>query len=81
MRRPSVPTAEGREALAEARMITDLIRDGRESVHLLADRRRRAVLKANRCGASYKTIASELQVSPAHVQQLVNAAKAREADA
>ncbi|GAC1439365.1 MAG: hypothetical protein NVSMB55_00590 [Mycobacteriales bacterium] len=66
------------EALAEARAASDLLRDARLQVRMWAERRRRAVLDANRGGASYGTIAASLGVSHASVQQLVNQATQRE---
>lgn len=58
-RRPAVSlrgrvlTPQGAEALDEARLATDLVREARRQVIDLADRRRRAVLAANVGGASY----------------------------
>lgn len=75
-RRPVTPA--GQEALAEALAATDLVLDARAQVHRYADVRRRAVLKANRNGASYGTIAAHLGISVPGAQQLVNAAKKAE---
>ena len=70
-------TPEGRESLTEAVAETDLLRDARSQVASHADARRRAVLRANLGGASYRVIAEALGVSVAGVQQLVNAARDR----
>lgn len=69
-------TSEGAEALDEARLATDLVREARRQVIDLAERRRRAVLAANSGGASYRVIAQALGISVAGVQQLMIAARA-----
>ena len=69
------PTGEALDALAEARVVTGLIRDSRTHARHLADRRRRLVLAANLGGASYGAIATALGISVGNVQQLVNAAR------
>ena len=69
-------TAQGAEALDEARAATDLVREARRQVIDLADQRRRAVLAANAGGASYRVIAQALGISVAGVQQLMIAARA-----
>jgi len=74
--RGRVLTAEGAEALDEARATTDLVHEARRQVLDLADRRRRAVLAANTGGASYRVIAQALGISVAGVQQLMIAARA-----
>jgi DNA-directed RNA polymerase specialized sigma24 family protein len=68
-------TPEGREALDEARAATDLVRDARSAVTEHARRRRAAVLRANRHGASYRVIADALGVTVGNVQQIVVAAR------
>lgn len=69
-------TPQGAEALDVARATTDLVREARQQVIELAERRRRAVLAANQGGASYRVIAQALGISVAGVQQLVIAARA-----
>lgn len=70
-----VLTPEGREALEEARVASDMARDAREQAAVCAERRRRAVLAANLGGASYRTIAGALGTSVGNVQQLIIAAR------
>jgi DNA-directed RNA polymerase specialized sigma24 family protein len=79
-RRRRAVTPEGRDALAEARAVTDQVRDARSLMAGLAAARRAAVLRANRGGASYGVIAAELGISHASAQQLVNAGKAQEGE-
>lgn len=73
-------TPDGREALAEARAATDLVRDARAAVASHDARRRDAVLRANLGGASYRVIAQTLGVSVGNVQQLVIAARGARQD-
>ena len=68
-------SAQGAEALDEARATTDLVHEARRQVIDLADRRRQAVLAANTGGASYRVIARALGISVAGVQQLMIAAR------
>jgi len=77
--RGRVLTPQGAEALDEARLTTDLVHEARRQVLDLADRRRRAVLAANTGGASYRVIAQALGISVAGVQQLMIAARERQA--
>ena len=72
-------TPQGREALAEARVSNEVLRDARAQAALAAAERRAAVLRANRGGASYRVIARELDLSMPSIQHLVDAAKAAEA--
>ncbi len=76
MSRTRVLTEQGREALDEARMTTDLVHEARREVADLAERRRRAVLAANLGGASYRVIAQALGISVAGVQKLMVEARA-----
>lgn len=72
--KPGVITAEGREALTEAVVAADLVRDHREQAARYAAQRARAVLRANRCGVSYRQIADALSVSLGMSQQWMRAA-------
>ena len=72
--KPGVITAEGREALTEAVVAADLVRDHREQAARYAAQRARAVLRANRCGVSYRQIAEALSVSLGMSQQWMRAA-------
>lgn len=79
--RRRVLTSQGAEALDEARATTDLVHEARRQVLDLADRRRRAVLAANTGGASYSVIVDALGISVDGVQQLMIAARDRQATA
>ena len=74
-------TPQGREALAEARVCNEILRDARAQAAAAAHERRTAVLRASRGGASYRVIARELGLSMPSIQHLVDAAKAAEAAA
>lgn len=67
-------TAEGREALTEAVFAADLVRDHRQQATRYAAQRARAVMRANKHGASYRQIAEALSVSIGMVQQWMRAA-------
>jgi len=71
-------TPQGREALADARVSNDVLRDAKAQAALAAQERRKAVLRASRGGASYRVIARELGLSMPSVQHLVDAARATE---
>ena len=72
--KPGVVTAEGREALTEAQVAADLVRDHREQATGYAAQRARAVERANQHGVSYRQIAASLSVSIGMVQQWMRAA-------
>ena len=72
--RRGVITLEGREALTEAVVAADLVRDHREQAKGYAAQRARAVKRANQHGASYRQIADALSVSIGMVQQWMRAA-------
>ncbi len=69
------PTSEGRDALAEARAASDLVRDHRQQAAAAAERRFLAVMEANNNGASYRVLADALDVSIGMVQQWMAAAR------
>lgn len=71
-------TPQGREALADARVCHEILRDHKAQAAIAARERRTAVLRASRGGASYRVIAAELGLSMPSVQHLVDAAKAAE---
>lgn len=73
-------TPQGREALSEARVSNEVLRDHRAQAALAAEERRAAVLRASRGGASYRVIAKELGLSMPSIQHLVDVAKAAEGD-
>lgn len=50
MRRSSVPDPEGLDALIEARVAADLVKDHREQAARYAAQRARAVMRANQHG-------------------------------
>jgi len=77
--RRRVLTPQGADALDEARATSDLVQEARRQVRDLADRRRLAVLRANTGGASYSVIAGALGISVGGVQQLMIAARDRQA--
>lgn len=68
-------TPEGRDALAEARAASDLVRDHRQQAATAAERRFLAVMEANSNGASYRVLADVLDVSIGMVQQWMAAAR------
>jgi len=76
VRRPSVPDPEGRDALVEAHVAADLVRDHREQAARYSAQRARAVMRANQHGASYRVIAAAMDVSIGMVQQWMTAAHA-----
>ena len=76
MSRSSVPDLEARDALIEARVAADLVRDHREQASRYAAQRARAVMRANQHGASYRAIAAAMDVSIGMVQQWMAAAHA-----
>lgn len=67
-------TPEGREALTEAVVAADLVRDHRQQAKGYAAQRARAVMRANQHGASYRVIAAAMDVSIGMVQQWMRAA-------
>lgn len=69
-----VITPEGREALTEAQVAADLVRDHREQATRCAVQRARAVMRASQHGVSYRQIADALSVSIGMVQQWMRAA-------
>lgn len=74
--RPGVVTAQGQEALAEARAAADLVRDHREQARFYAVQRCLAVRRASELGASYRLIAAALGVSDADIEEGLSAASA-----
>ncbi len=68
-------TPEGRDALAEARAASDLVRDHRQQAAAAAERRFLAVMETNAEGASYRVLADALDVSIGMVQQWMAAAR------
>ncbi len=79
--RPGVITPEGRDALTEAQVAADLVRDHREQASRYAAQRARAVMRANQHGVSYRQIAVALSVSIGMVQQWMRAALRLDEDA
>ncbi len=73
MRRRAV-TSEGWEALTEAQVASEQVRDARVLVTRYAAQRARAVRRANQHGVSYRQIADALSVSIGMVQQWMRAA-------
>ena len=71
-----LPSPEGRDALIEARVAADLVRDHREQAARYAAQRARAVMRANQHGASCRVIAAAMDVSIGMVQQWMTAAHA-----
>lgn len=69
-----LPT-EAREALDAARAATVLVNEHRVAMVGQAAERRRAVVRAHRCGVSIRRIAGDLGVSPAAVQRIVETAR------
>ena len=78
--RPGVITPEGQDALAEAVVAADLVRDHRDQAAGYAAQRARAVQSASRHGVSYRQIARALGVSIGMVQQWMRAALRLEQD-
>jgi len=72
--RRSVVTPEGQDALTEAVVAADLVRDHREQATRYATQRARAVRRASQHGVSYRQIAEALSVSIGMVQQWMRAA-------
>ena len=72
--KPRVVSAEGWEALTEAQFAAEQVRDHKEQAAGFAAQRARAVLRANRCGVSYRQIADALGVSLGMSQQWMRAA-------
>ena len=73
--KPGIITPEGREALAEAVVAAELVRDHREQASRYAAQRARAVMRANQHGVSYRQIAAALSVSIGMAQQWMYAAR------
>ena len=67
-------TAEGWDALTEAQFAADQVRDHKDQAAHYAAQRARAVLRASRCGVSYRQIAEALGVSLGMSQQWMRAA-------
>ena len=72
--KPRAVSAEGREALTEAQFAAEQVRDHKDQAVRYAAQRARAVLRANRCGVSYRQIAAALGVSLGMSQQWMRAA-------
>ena len=72
--KPGVITSGGRDALTEAQVAADLVRDHLGQATGYAAQRARAVQRASRYGVSYRQIADALSVSIAMVQQWMRAA-------
>ena len=72
--KPRAVTAEGWEAITEAQFAAEQVRDHKDQAARFAAQRARAVLRANRCGVSYRQIAEALGVSLGMSQQWMRAA-------
>lgn len=74
MKRATI-TPEGRDALAEAQVASDLVREHRQQAAAAAQWRFLAVMEANKHGASYRVLADALDVSLGMIQQWMAAAR------
>ena len=74
VKRPT-PTSEGLDALAEAQVASELVRDHRQQAAAAAQWRFLAVREANAHGVSYRVMADALDVSIGMIQQWMTAAR------